>query len=484
MFVTLLIKEIHETLINLRFMVAALLCIILIPLGFWVTMQEYGRRAENYSTVRQLYADRAEGKLNFQFEAEGYRPPSPLVMLSTGLEYNLPNKVITSNGGRITIYNDSGLDNPLSLLLGKIDFQFIVSMILSLMALMFMFDSISGEKEQGTLRLIIANQLPRWKLITAKIAGSALVFFMPFAIALLIVLLMVNLSGSISLADGVVLPGLLTGFGVSVLFLVAMFCLGALVSVMVGRSITSLIILLVLWTMFVLVIPKLSPMIAEIIHPITSQQVWAIERHNAEEALITERDNRLKELYERIRNDLSPMQDGVWERETQDMVMATYDEEKIPIENEYAERIATTVRGIDTGYTNERRAQLTIARNISRLSPVSCFQFILSEIAGTGLMEVDNWQQAAEQFQDQVTQDVYDKFDVRVYAGFSGSSTYSDVVDGFDPETAPVPQMNDYRPVHVVDALGMVWPDLLLLALYTVLFFAGAFVKFIRYDVR
>jgi ABC-type transport system involved in multi-copper enzyme maturation permease subunit len=47
-----------------------------------------------------------------------------------------------------------------------------------------------------------------------------------------------------------------------------------------------------------------------------------------------------------------------------------------------------------------------------------------------------------------------------------------------------VPHLSDYHHVTAVEALKAVWIDILLLALYAVLFFAGAFASFLRYDVR
>ena len=44
--------------------------------------------------------------------------------------------------------------------------------------------------------------------------------------------------------------------------------------------------------------------------------------------------------------------------------------------------------------------------------------------------------------------------------------------------------MIGYQTVGMRDVFGERWPDVLLLALYTVTFFALAFVRFLRYDMR
>ena len=95
MFTTLLMKEIQETLQTYRFLVAAILCIVFIPLGMFVTMKNYDQRFAEYQDSESLYQKRAEGRLHYNFQAEGYRPPSKLSFFSIGLEYYLPTKVVT-----------------------------------------------------------------------------------------------------------------------------------------------------------------------------------------------------------------------------------------------------------------------------------------------------------------------------------------------------------------------------------------------------
>ena len=96
MFGTLLLKEIHETITTGKFVIAALMCLILIPLGMYVTLDDYQQRLEEYNSARQLYQQRSEGNVGSSFRAEGYRPPSPLSVFAVGLDPFLPNKATTS----------------------------------------------------------------------------------------------------------------------------------------------------------------------------------------------------------------------------------------------------------------------------------------------------------------------------------------------------------------------------------------------------
>ena len=55
-----------------------------------------------------------------------------------------------------------------------IDWVFIIGGLLSLMALLFTFDAFIGEKERGTLRLVMAQSLPRHTLLLGKFLGAML----------------------------------------------------------------------------------------------------------------------------------------------------------------------------------------------------------------------------------------------------------------------------------------------------------------------
>ena len=109
MFTTVLLKEIQEAIYNYRFLLTMLLCLALIPLGLFVALKDYEQRLNDYHGTMRLYEQRAEGNVGWDFNAEGYRPPSAMSILSIGLEYYLPNKVETDRSGIFQIRNEKGI---------------------------------------------------------------------------------------------------------------------------------------------------------------------------------------------------------------------------------------------------------------------------------------------------------------------------------------------------------------------------------------
>jgi ABC-type transport system involved in multi-copper enzyme maturation permease subunit len=122
--------------------------------------------------------------------------------------------------------------------------------------------------------------------------------------------------------------------------------------------------------------------------------------------------------------------------------------------------------------------------NLSRISPVSCYTYLLSGLSGTGVTEPENFDENAQRYQDEVKRSVYDNFVSISYGGVGGgTATTIDSIDGFDKSKASIPEMH-YRYRTLAEALQSGWADILLLFLFNILFFIAAFLRFRKYDVR
>jgi hypothetical protein len=71
-------------------------------------------------------------------------------------------------------------------------------------------------------------------------------------------------------------------------------------------------------------------------------------------------------------------------------ITSAYDEAKKVIVKERDEQVNAEVDKIEQEYRNQRVKQSTIAMNLSRISPVSCYSYIVSEISATGVQEIEN----------------------------------------------------------------------------------------------
>jgi hypothetical protein len=230
-------------------------------------------------------------------------------------------------------------------------------------------------------------------------------------------------------------------------------------------------------------------MIAAAVRPALPRQVVDTEKAMVRAQLEETQRKEEADLYREVLGETGVAVDHAFDDSEQaERARDIYDGRKAPIERKYQERIREETRRIEDDYANKRRAQAVIAANLSRISPIYCFTYALSELSSTGAAEMDNFARQAQQFQETVKLSHYDSFEYKEYRLVNGNNTRSSTgftrKEGYDPSNASIPQMSNYRHASLAGALSVCWVDIVLLLLFTVLFFAGAFAMFLRYDVR
>ncbi len=480
-------KEILGMMLDLRFIIATLLCVVLIPLGMYVSCKNYELRLADYQKAKQTYQQHYGKSIHSNVNVEGYRPPSVLSVFALGLEQFLPDKAVTSREGIFRISKELGISNAQSLLFGKADLLFNVSFVVSLAVLIFTFNSISGEKEMGTLRMMISNSIPRGQILLAKIVGSYITLLIPFVISLLIALIILDASADMSILSSHIWPAFLVIVLITFLFILAVVTLGICLSTLTHTSITSIVMSLFVWVIFVLVIPKISPMIAEICCPTESPNVVSLRKQIVKEQIEFELNSKKAQLFRKCLTSvglpLPKMPKMHPETDDEKKAYAQYDKEAFALDKVYQRRIADEIGKIDQHYSNKQNAQTIVAMNLSRISPFCCYTYLVSGLSHTGVTEPLNFRENARRFQDQVKTIIYDNYIQKTYM-VGGMATGTDVpAEGFNPAGVTIPEMH-YRYPALAEALQAVWIDILLLFLFNIIFFVLSFLKFRRYDVR
>lgn len=487
MFKTLILKEIHESIQNFRFWLVSALCLLLIPFGLYIASKDYQSRLIEYQNEQRVFIEQNQGKINGGSHIQGFFPPSQLSILSSGLKDYLPYKTITSKDGFGIIEKKQQDSNLQSVLFGKIDFLFIVTNFLSLLALIFTFGSISSEKEQGTLKLVLSNQVPRWKVIIAKIFGNYLVFLAPFITSVIFGLIITQWVTDVNFLSDKYLKTLIIILFFTMLFLLMFFNLGIWASVISRNTISSIVILLFVWVIISLCIPRISPMIAQIIFPVKTEDVFRKEYQTLKRQIEDERNAKRQKLLEKLVEDNNinvdfgkgfPNLREIGEKQT------NYPQLVEAIDKEYDQRINKELGIIENDYRQKQEHQMNIASNLSRISPISSYSFLSTELCNTGLMELNNCKNSAQKFQYQINSEIYNNYiDFQYF--FKGSSAFStEPKKGFDPKNIQVPVMTQYEPVPLNAIFQKIWPDIVLLIWYSIFFFTGAFVSFLRFDAR
>ncbi|MDE0682923.1 MAG: ABC transporter permease subunit, partial [Candidatus Poribacteria bacterium] len=199
MLMTLIQKEVMHHILSVRFVALLVMCLLLVPLTLSTNYRSYRQNLVDYQEAVKL-ANIEETTMNpgmsLDPELEVSKlilKPTALSVFANGLADALPSYLgMTRNG---VTQGAPALVSSLSYMLGHLDFLFVVGTVFSLLALLFTFDAVAGEREAGTLRITLANSLPRDLFLWSKLIGGYVVFVVPFLVSLLFGLLILVWQG-------------------------------------------------------------------------------------------------------------------------------------------------------------------------------------------------------------------------------------------------------------------------------------------------
>ena len=332
----------------------------------------------------------------------------------------------------------------------KIDWAFVIGYVLSLIALLFTFDSVAGERERGTLRLILANSMPRHTVLVGKFLGALMSISIPFALAVLINLLVLSTSSTVYFgADAWGRLGII--FFVGILYTCLFLALGLLVSTRVHRSAVSLVILLLTWVTLVVFMPSVLALIASGFSSPMSQ-------------------DELRVLQEQI-NDKH--------RKEYDRRFSRPNSEALHFQNKYVVQEAADQEHLVEKRLDEQIAQVQHARSIIRISPTAVLQHLLESFAGSGferhLQFLENAQCYASEYRKFIVDtDRADPESLHLI-GVRRAMSKKPV----SPESIPIFEDS----ISLSKDFNTAAIDLLLLILFFVVLFSGAYLAFVRVEV-
>ncbi len=272
MIMNLIKKELLNNLLSFRFLVSSIIVVFIMIISTIVLMQDYTNKRDSYTQNLKAHFDQAAAKDNYlelMFSGIGAdRPPVPLQIFYTGVEKNPNRSTMILPFFKPRFMGELNI-NPVFPLFPVVDTLFVISVVLSLIAFVFSYDAVCGERERGTLKLLMSYAIPRDKIILAKWTGGYVSLAIPYITGAVISTLIVLLNPRISFETQEWLAYILTVI-ISLVFIGVMYSVGIFVSVLSKRSSTSISILLFIWVIFVLMIPNAVPFIVDKIKPIDS----------------------------------------------------------------------------------------------------------------------------------------------------------------------------------------------------------------------
>lgn len=518
MIMTIVKRRFLDNLLTSRFLIAAVLIEILFVSSTAVLIRDYGKRQHQYRTAVQEHREQLQqvptwAMLSVRID----RPPLPMSVFSAGADRRLAKSVAVAHNESPAMVGGAEADNPLLAVFSGLDMITVIQVVLSLAVLLFSYNIVSGEKENGTLRLVLANKVPRHVFLAGNFIGGLASIMVPLLAGFISALLLVLLHPAISLAGSDILRLLLL-FPAAVLFLSLFFTLGVLFSILMKRSSTSLVVLLFIWVFFVMILPPAVVYVARYIRPVESQSVvdqqadklrgeWRQEmvryteshpRPEHDWSMIRGRSVMTGDLPYAYHLGFAPREVAGW------MIDGSIYGHNLRID--YENRVYTAFHD----YEQRLFRQADLANELSRISPAWVFFKYASIIAATDATAQLRFLEQAEQYRQRLIQYIRDKDGLSGYRLITyhpaesfpstaeleairrtrGKEGVEAVIGNLYSRDAAhslnlsdLPEFN-YMTRGPMESLFNALPELAILVLLNILLAAACWASFLRADVR
>ena len=440
--------------------------------GYREEVNAYHRAMESRLSYVKNNAQESLGRLAMRGPGEIYKRPSPFKFCADGTDELIPRSIPivgsgAARGGGVTTsyswrelwafeYLPSNHGSDATTLI-KIDWVFI-GVFMSFFVILFTFDAVAGERAHGTLSLMMANQISRGQVLLAKYLGAFFTLMVPLVIGVLMNLLVIYLSGNIPFNSSDCLR-ILGMVGLFALHISIFIFLGLFFSSRVSNAITSLVWLLLTWVCLAFIFPSLLGLFVGTLDPIPSIEIVSSRKRTQ----LTNIDDEFRpmELLEKTKLSEAPSVDNPSAARR----WATYFSRKNEIRTRSADE-----------HVDQQFRQVRLARELTQISPIVCFQYAMEGLANTGIVSYMDFVKQVRRYRQTFidfikTEDRNDPESLHIYPVREGLSQKP-----VDPNAVP---RFEERPSYqsVIFPVG-------LLILFNILFFTAAQLSFLKCDLK
>ena len=463
--VTIVYREIREHLQSLQFVVLLLFSVVLFAANGIVFSHKFQVENDAYGAAKDQY----QPDTRFIYLTG---QPNPLLFQAEGGDLDRPGVYYLMAKGYYDTYSRRLRDYKLPDI-PKLDWAFVIRTVFSLYIVLLGYAAVSGEKEQGTLRLVLSNPVGRARFLIGKYVAMMAAALIPLAVGCVVSLGIL----------GVSLPQILTWrlasrtaalLTLSAAYLSLFAFLSLLVSSAMRRSSLALLTLLAGWVLFAVLIPDTSGILAQKFAKVQSD-------------------------YDAAKNIGPMIQKEVWGKISALQVRVDKGElkteEEIKAEADKAfEEGQEKVRFFEKAYRDAMDARARLGRSLARLSPVALFEFAAEDLAGTGPLReasfLEDLRIYGRQFDDYVLKKTGKLVGQSNWSFSSGVELKGKTVEVRSPQPEPYQgDMSDFprfveRPVRLADGAKGAAGDIAGLLLWNIVLAVAAFAVFLRSDVR
>lgn len=455
------LKEIREHINTNKMIIAYVIILILFITNSFFFIMGYRNDLIEYQRIfnenKELIKKNSNNLMELTFTDQKVTyPPANLGFISEAMEKNLP------NGLSINFFSVSNPEyyKKTNLFFSDsqtLDWNNILIMFVSFICIFLSYNSFSGEKVEGTLKLIMSNSVNRSHILLGKYLGICFVVFLPILAGILINLIIFLLSPEIALSWN--------HYFCIILFLIAAWlfislniCIGVLISTLTTKPIISLSFIILVWLFLFIVLPSVG---------------WVI----AEKSIVVESINNIND---QISSENMALGGSMWS-----------DQWKTPTPEVLANKDLFAKMTEKTNRTwNKYRVSLFNQTDygivLTKISPFQTFRFLSEKIADNGYFRYRNFYNQVKEFHRSFREFIVskDKLDPDSYHLIWSMKYYSMGFMSNKPVLFKEIPTFEYKSPSFFQTFLSVKFEFFILILWNIVIFFATLYSLTKYDVR
>ena len=362
------LHQLRDNLLSLRFQVSLIILLLFFGANGVIYTMKTGNLSEEVARITKLNEERyGRVETTGDAAATSYKIRGAEVgtefMAEAGSDWFRYAMYVNPASGAIPGFASSRTTNRWMRRFEVVDWAVIVRYVLSFLCVVLAYNAVCGERENGTLLLVLTNSLSRGRFLLAKVGAHLVTLLASTAAGSLISLLILVLGGVLE-PDGAIWSSY-AFFLLGTAFFIALFLLLATgISALARSSASSLVLLVTAWTVLMVVIPQTSYLAA----------VTAVKSPGGIWQEIDTYENEVRTALQR---------EGIEPRPPE---LARTDD--YALEKRYARRIQEMEKGKDRirwEALDQEIRQFEVARTVNLLSPGYAFQYSLEALLRNGI---------------------------------------------------------------------------------------------------
>lgn len=218
-------------------------------------------------------------------------PPNSLALISTGQSDLFTHSTKPTLYGESYMLSFTELSNPVQLMFGSFDLAFVTLYLLPLLVLAFSYNLVSAEKEQGSLRLTLAQPINPFSWLLNKVTLRFIIMMTIVGVSILVSLTIAGIPVFQNVIDLAILLALIT------LYVLFWFGISMIVNAFGKSSGTNAITIISIWVVLVLLLPAVISQLANSYYPVPSRINMIHEMRVAKAEAEKEADKILSSYY-------------------------------------------------------------------------------------------------------------------------------------------------------------------------------------------